>query len=111
MSATMESSGRSSTTHTVASRASFSTALWSMGTPIEDGTALEAHQACPTRLIATLFRCFDHSQIAPRDRSRRSRHRCDLAIHGEEVNNEAHAFGWLDSMDNSRGYRLSRVHA
>jgi hypothetical protein len=82
-----------------------------MGTPIEDGTALEAHQGRPARRIATLFRCYEHSQIVPRDLNCRSRHRCDLAIHGEEVNSEAHTFGWLDSMENSGGYRLRRVCA
>jgi hypothetical protein len=94
-----------------ASSASFSPALWSMGTPIEDGTALETHQACPTRRIATLFRCPDHSQIAPRSLNYRSRQRCDRAIHGEEVNSEAHSLQWLDPMKNARRYRLSRVRA
>lgn len=94
-----------------ASSPSFSPALWSVGTPVEDGAALEAHQASPTRRIATLFRCSDHSQIVPRDLSCRSGYRCDCAIHGEEVNSEAHTLGWLDSMENSGGYRLSRVRA
>jgi hypothetical protein len=80
-----------------------------MGIPIEDGTALETHQACPTRWIATLFRRSDHSQIVPRDLNCRSRLRCDRAIHGEEVNSEAHSLQWLDPMKNPRRYRLGRV--
>ena len=112
MSGTMQSSGRSSTTDAVLRARHPLLHIPSMVTPIEDGTALEAHQARPARRIATPTS--DATNTARSSRgilNCRSRHRCDRAIHGEEVNSEAHTFGWLDSMENSGGYRLRRVRA
>ncbi len=80
-----------------------------MVTPVDERAALEAHHARPACRTATSFWCTSYWHIFPGVLSCRSADRCNRAIHGKKVNSETHPSAKLDSMENSRGYRLRYV--